>query len=170
MPKPNNSHADSTAAAKPEALPLTSNTRASKPDGHPKLKLLGAKSKNAMGDNIETTLYVDTNVHEITVFITGSIDVKSLDNKYVTKPNKKKYTIETKATDHFLISSGRRPPQPAQIEPIAMTGFVLNMTGFFLHMTGFVLHMTGFVLKMIGFVLNMTGLVLNMTGFVLNMA
>ena len=73
-----------------------------------------------MGDNIETTLYVDTNVHEITVFITGSIDVKSLDNKYVTKPNKKKYTIETKATDHFLISLGRRPPQPAQIEPIAI--------------------------------------------------
>ena len=63
---------------------------------------------------------MDTNVHEITVFITGSIDVKSLDNKYVTKPNKKKYTIETKATDHFLISLGRRPPQPAQIEPIAI--------------------------------------------------
>ena len=49
LPKPNNSHADSTAAAKPEALPLTSNTRASKQDGHPKLKLIGAKSKNAMG-------------------------------------------------------------------------------------------------------------------------
>ena len=49
LPKPNNSHADSTAAVKPEAPPLTSNTRASKQDGHPKLKLIGAKSKNAMG-------------------------------------------------------------------------------------------------------------------------
>ena len=43
LPKPNNSHADSTAAVKPEAPPLTSNTRASKQDGHPKLKLIGAK-------------------------------------------------------------------------------------------------------------------------------
>ena len=73
-----------------------------------------------MGDNIETTLYVDTNVHEITVFITGSIDIRSLDNKYVTKPTKKKYTIETKATDLLLNQLGTRPPQTAQIEPIAI--------------------------------------------------
>ena len=71
---------------------------------------------------------MDTNVHEITVFITGSIDIRSLDNKYVTKPNKKKYTIETKATDHFLISSGRRPPQPAQIEPIAVLQTASSLT------------------------------------------
>mgnify|MGYP007122500295 FL=1 len=63
---------------------------------------------------------MDTNVHEITVFITGSIDIRSLDNKYVTKPTKKKYTIETKATDLLLNQLGTRPPQPAQIEPIAI--------------------------------------------------
>ena len=119
MPKPNNSHADSSAAVKPETPPLTSNTRASKQDGHPKLKLIGAKSKNENGDTIETILYVDTIEHEITVFITGSIDIKSLYNKYVTKPTKKKYTIETKATDLLLNQLGTRPPQPAQIEPIA---------------------------------------------------
>ena len=63
---------------------------------------------------------MDTNVHEITVFITGSIDIRSLDNKYVTKPTKKKYTIETKATDLLLNQLGTRPPQTAQIEPIAI--------------------------------------------------
>ena len=116
LPKPNPNHVDSTAAPKPEAPPLTSNTRASKQEGNP--KLLGAKSKN--GDNIETILYFDTNEHEITVFILGSIDIRSLDNKYVTKPTKKKYTIETKATDLLLNQLGTRPPQPAQIEPIAI--------------------------------------------------
>ena len=89
LPKPNPDHVDSTAAVKPEASPLTSNTRASKQEGNP--KLIGAKSKN--GDNIETILYFDTNEHEITVFILGSIDIRSLDNKYVTKPTKEKYTI-----------------------------------------------------------------------------
>ena len=63
---------------------------------------------------------MDTNVHEITVFITGSIGIRSLDNKYVTKTTKKKYTIETKATDLLLNQLGTRPPQTAQIEPIAL--------------------------------------------------
>ena len=45
---------------------------------------------------------MDTNVHEITVFITGSIDIRSLDNKYVTKTITEKYTIETEATDLLL--------------------------------------------------------------------
>ena len=63
---------------------------------------------------------MDTNVHKITVFITGSIGIRSLDNKYVTKTTKKKYTIETKATDLLLNQLGTRPPQTAQIEPIAL--------------------------------------------------
>ena len=52
LPKPNPSHVCSTAAAKPEKPPLTSNSRAGKHDGRP--KLIGAISKD--GDDIETIL------------------------------------------------------------------------------------------------------------------
>ena len=52
LPKPNPSHVGSTAAAKPETPPLTSNSKAGKHDGLP--KLIGAISKNE--DNIETIL------------------------------------------------------------------------------------------------------------------
>ena len=45
-PKPNPSHVSSTATAKPEAPPLTSNSRAGKHDGRP--KLIGAISKMGM--------------------------------------------------------------------------------------------------------------------------
>ena len=113
MPKPNNSHADSTAAVKPEAPPLTSNTRASKQDGHPKLKLIGAKSKD--GDNIETILYFDTNEHEITLFILGSIDDTSLDNMYVRKPIKEEYTVETETTKLLLNQCGHKTSQTSSI-------------------------------------------------------
>ena len=52
LPKPNPSHVGSMAAVKPETPPLTSNSRAGKHDGHP--KLIGAISKD--GDDIETIL------------------------------------------------------------------------------------------------------------------
>ena len=51
-PKPNPSHVSSTATAKPETPPLTSNSRAGKHDG--RTKLIGAISKD--GDDIETIL------------------------------------------------------------------------------------------------------------------
>ena len=51
-PKPNPSHVSSTAAAKPETPPLTSNSRAGKHDGG--TKLTGAISKDS--DDIEIIL------------------------------------------------------------------------------------------------------------------
>ena len=51
-PKPNPSHVSSTAAAKPETPPLTSNSRAGKHDG--RTKLTGAISKDS--DDIEIIL------------------------------------------------------------------------------------------------------------------
>ena len=55
------------------------------------------------------------NEHEIMLLILGSIDVTSLDNKYVTNPIKEKYTIETETTDLLLNQCGHKTSQTSSI-------------------------------------------------------